>query len=930
MVLGQALMAGSMVQGAKLRVWVKLRLARVWSEEKNYGLGSNDGGGKCGPGRETAVLGQALPRPSVVRGEKLWSLVKRWWREVWFRERNCGFGSSAGGGKCGLGSKTVPLGQAQPRPSVVRGEKLWSWVKRWWREVWSREPNCGFGSSTGGGKCGPGSQTAALGQARPRQSMVQGAKLRPWVTPCPAEVWFREQNRAPGSSPSECGLGSKTVHRVKPDPAKVWSREQNRAPGSPPAPPKCGLGSKTVPLGQARPRPSMVLAPEIQKGVKNKHMKDGFIKVAVTAPDSKVADCAYNIEKMIEKAEELAGKGVRIAVFPELGISAYTCSDLFLQEPLLTGAEKALEKFVKETEKLDLLSVVSLPLRHQARLYNVAAVVKGGKVLGLVPKSHIPMYSEFYEGRHFASGDVAQAQGKCAEEKMGTHRLAFQKEEIVFGIRQLFCCEQMPELCLAVEICEDLWMPVPPSSYHAMAGATIIANASASDELTGKAAYRRDLVKNQSARTVSAYLYADAAMGESTTDLVYGGHHLIAENGTLLAENKAFAGEDAITEIDCKKLAAERRRMGTFPLYPVPENEGYVRHFFAFETMEETKLTRKFEKTPFVPVDRGDREERCNEILNIQAAGLAKRLRHTGCKSAVIGLSGGLDSTLALLVTIRAFDQLNLDRKGIVSVTMPCFGTTNRTYDNAVKLAQELGTTLKEISIEKAVLQHFKDIGHDPEVQDVTYENGQARERTQILMNIANQAGGLVIGTGDMSELALGWATYNGDHMSMYGVNCSVPKTLVRFLVQYFADNSGEGTLKDVLYDILDTPVSPELLPPKEGEIAQKTEDIVGPYELHDFFLYHMLRFGYMPSKIYRIAKITFEGEYEAQTIYRWLSTFVHRFFRQQFKRSCLPDGPKVGSVAVSPRGDLRMPSDASDALWKEDLAAIRKKEGWD
>ena len=939
-------MAGSMVQGAKLRVWVKLRLARVWSEEKNYGLGSNDGGGKCGPGRETAVLGQALPRPSVVRGEKLWSLVKRWWREVWSREQNrapgsspaevwsrelnCGPGSSPALPECGPRREIMVLGQALVAGSVVQGAKLRVWVKHWWREVWSREPNCGLGSSPSPPKCGPGSQTAALGQARPRQSMVQGAKLRPWVTPCPAEVWFREQNRAPGSSPSECGLGSKTVHRVKPDPAKVWSREQNRASGSPPSPPKCGLGSKTVPPGHPRPRPSMVLASEIQKGVKNKHMKDGFIKVAVTAPDSKVADCAYNIEKMIEKAEELAGKGVRIAVFPELGISAYTCSDLFLQEPLLTGAEKALEKFVKETKELDLLSVVSLPLRHQARLYNVAAVVKGGKVLGLVPKSHIPMYSEFYEGRHFASGDVAQAQGKYAEEKMGTHRLTFQKEEIVFGIRQLFCCEQMPELCLAVEICEDLWMPVPPSSYHAMAGATIIANASASDELTGKAAYRRDLVKNQSARTVSAYLYADAAMGESTTDLVYGGHHLIAENGTLLAENKAFEGEDAITEIDCKKLAAERRRMGTFPLYPVPENEGYVRHFFAFETMEETKLTRKFEKTPFVPVDRGDREERCNEILNIQAAGLAKRLRHTGCKSAVIGLSGGLDSTLALLVTIRAFDQLNLDRKGIASVTMPCFGTTNRTYDNAVKLAQELGTTLKEISIEKAVLQHFKDIGHDPEVQDVTYENGQARERTQILMNIANQAGGLVIGTGDMSELALGWATYNGDHMSMYGVNCSVPKTLVRFLVQYFADNSGEGTLKDVLYDILDTPVSPELLPPKEGEIAQKTEDIVGPYELHDFFLYHMLRFGYMPSKIYRIAKITFEGEYEAQTIYRWLSTFVHRFFRQQFKRSCLPDGPKVGSVAVSPRGDLRMPSDASDALWKEDLAAIRKKEGWD
>ena len=848
---------------------------------------------------------------NVVQGEKLWSWVKRWRREVWSREPNCGFGSSAGGGKCGPGREIAGLGQALVAGSVVQGEKLLSWVKPWWREMWSREPNRAPGSTPAPPECGPRREIMVLGQALVAGSVVQGEKPRPRVNPSPAVAWSRERNCGPGSSqaPSKYGPGSKTVPPGHPLPRRSVVQGAKRCP---------------------RPCPSMVLAPEIQKGVKNKHMKDGFIKVAVTAPDSKVADCAYNIEKMIEKAEELAGKGVRIAVFPELGISAYTCSDLFLQEPLLTGAEKALEKFVKETEKLDLLSVVSLPLRHQARLYNVAAVVKGGKVLGLVPKSHIPMYSEFYEGRHFASGDVAQAQGKYAEEKMGTHRLTFQKEEIVFGIRQLFCCEQMPELCLAVEICEDLWMPVPPSSYHAMAGATIIANASASDELTGKAAYRRDLVKNQSARTVSAYLYADAAMGESTTDLVYGGHHLIAENGTLLAENKAFAGEDAITEIDCKKLAAERRRMGTFPLYPVPENEGYVRHFFAFETMEETKLTRKFEKTPFVPVDRGDREERCNEILNIQAAGLAKRLRHTGCKSAVIGLSGGLDSTLALLVTIRAFDQLNLDRKGIVSVTMPCFGTTNRTYDNAVKLAQELGTTLKEISIEKAVLQHFKDIGHDPEVQDVTYENGQARERTQILMNIANQAGGLVIGTGDMSELALGWATYNGDHMSMYGVNCSVPKTLVRFLVQYFADNSGEGTLKDVLYDILDTPVSPELLPPKEGEIAQKTEDIVGPYELHDFFLYHMLRFGYMPSKIYRIAKITFEGEYEAQTIYRWLSTFVHRFFRQQFKRSCLPDGPKVGSVAVSPRGDLRMPSDASDALWKEDLAAIRKKEGWD
>ena len=886
-------------------------LRELWLVYGVYDLG--DEKWKCGPRSESVVQ------------------VKPWWREVWSREPNCGPGSSPPPSKCGPGGEIMVLGQTLVAGNVVQGEKLWSWVKRWWREVWSVGRNRGFESNAGGGKCGPGREIMVLGQTLVVGNVVQGEKLRPRVKPAPAEEWSVGAKPCPGSNsaPPECGPGRETAAPGQTLPRPSVVQGEKLRPRVKPAPPQHGPGRETAAPGQALPR-HHVLAPEIQKGVKNKHMKDGFIKVAVTAPDSKVADCAYNIEKMIEKAEELAGKGVRIAVFPELGISAYTCSDLFLQEPLLTGAEKALEKFVKETKELDLLSVVSLPLRHQARLYNVAAVVKGGKVLGLVPKSHIPMYSEFYEGRHFASGDVAQAQGKYAEEKMGTHRLAFQKEEIVFGIRQLFCCEQMPELCLAVEICEDLWMPVPPSSYHAMAGATIIANASASDELTGKAAYRRDLVKNQSARTMSAYLYADAAMGESTTDLVYGGHHLIAENGTLLAENKAFAGEDAITEIDCKKLAAERRRMGTFPLYPVPENEGYVRRFFAFDTMEETKLTRKFEKTPFVPVDRGDREERCNEILNIQAAGLAKRLRHTGCKSAVIGLSGGLDSTLALLVTIRAFDQLNLDRKGIVSVTMPCFGTTNRTYDNAVKLAQELGTTLKEISIEKAVLQHFKDIGHDPEVQDVTYENGQARERTQILMNIANQAGGLVIGTGDMSELALGWATYNGDHMSMYGVNCSVPKTLVRFLVQYFADNSGEGTLKDVLYDILDTPVSPELLPPKEGEIAQKTEDIVGPYELHDFFLYHMLRFGYMPSKIYRIAKITFEGEYEAQTIYRWLSTFVHRFFRQQFKRSCLPDGPKVGSVAVSPRGDLRMPSDASDALWKEDLTTIRKKEGWD
>jgi NAD+ synthase (glutamine-hydrolysing) len=433
-------------------------------------------------------------------------------------------------------------------------------------------------------------------------------------------------------------------------------------------------------------------------------------------------------------------------------------------------------------------------------------------------------------------------------------------------------------------------------------------------------------VKNQSARTLSAYLYADAGEGESTQDMVFAGHNLIVENGVILGENMPFAEEkEVVTEIDLGRIASERRRMTSFPVTILPE---IAKHYcvidFKFNGKKETVLTRKFEKTPFVPADKKNREERCNEILNIQAAGLAKRLRHTGCKNAVIGLSGGLDSTLALLVTVRAFDKLGLSRSGIESVTMPCFGTTNRTYENAVNLAKELGTTLREVNIKEAVTLHFRDIGHDMDVQDVTYENGQARERTQILMDIANQSGGMVIGTGDMSELALGWATYNGDHMSMYGVNVSVPKTLVRYLVQYYADTSGSEVLRKVLYDILDTPVSPELLPPKDGEIAQKTEDIVGPYELHDFFLYYVLRLGYGPEKIFRLAVYTFEKDYDKKTIYKWLYTFCHRFFRQQFKRSCLPDGPKVGTVSVSPRGDLRMPSDACDTLWKAELSRIR------
>ena len=667
-------------------------------------------------------------------------------------------------------------------------------------------------------------------------------------------------------------------------------------------------------------------------------MLEGFVKVAACSPELKVADCEYNCDKMIDKAQKMSNKGAKVLAFPELSLTGYTCGDLFLQDQLLKGALQGLERFARMTKACDTLFCVGLPLLHLGRLYNVAAVVFHGEILGLVPKSHIPTYSEFYEGRHFAGGDSAWQRGTVSEESCGTHRLPFMDREVPFGAKQIFTCDQLPELSVAIEICEDLWVPVPPSSYHAMAGATVILNPSASDEVTGKSAYRRELVKNQSARTITAYLYADASEGESTTDLVHAGHNMIVENGVMLAENPSFKDHDIITEIDVKRLMAERRRMTTFPLYVSPEKMGYQIHRFCYEVIEKTGLTRTFEKTPFVPSTKTYREQRCDEILNIQASGLAKRLRHTGCRSAVIGLSGGLDSTLALLVTVRAFDKLSLDRKGIVCVTMPCFGTTDRTYANAVNLAKELGAELREISIEKAVKGHFEDIGHDINVHDITYENGQARERTQILMNIANQIGGLVIGTGDMSELALGWATYNGDHMSMYGVNCSVPKTLVRYLVQYFADtcaskscdtggsngDTSGSTLKRVLYDVLDTPVSPELLPPKDGKISQKTEDIVGPYELHDFYLYYMLRFGFMPSKIFRMAVYTFEGVYAAPTIYQWLHTFYHRFFRQQFKRSCIPDGPKVGSVALSPRGDLRMPSDASDALWKADLESIK------
>ena len=645
-------------------------------------------------------------------------------------------------------------------------------------------------------------------------------------------------------------------------------------------------------------------------------MKDKFLKAAAITPDIKVGDTDFNTENIIKAMNDAHKNGVKLAVFPELVISGYTCSDLFLQDILLKGSLDGLKKIINASENLDMITIVGLPFLFNFKLYNVAAVIFDGELLGIVPKQHIPNYSEFYEARHFSIGNKEISYIEIPE-------LGETGSFIPFGANQLFKAENLPELVIGIDICEDLWMPIPPSCYHAMASATVIANLSASDETTGKDLYRRELVKNQSARLVSGYIYADAGEGESSTDLVFAGHNLIAENGSILAETKRFENGIAISEIDLGKLVSERRRMSTFVIN-APEDSGYEVTTFEFKNIGDTTLTRHFAKTPFVPNDKNDRNRRCDEILNIQAKGLKKRLEHTHCKSAVIGISGGLDSTLALLVTAKAFDMLGLDRSGICAVTMPCFGTTDRTYQNACILTEKIGATLKEVPIHEAVNLHFRDIGHDSSIHDVTYENSQARQRTLILMNLANELNGMVIGTGDMSELALGWATYNGDHMSMYGVNCSVPKTLVRYLVLYYAETTPDKQLHDVLMDVLDTPVSPELLPPdKDGKIAQKTEDLVGPYELHDFFLYYIMRFGYAPSKIYRLAKYTFNGVYDKETIYKWLKTFYWRFFAQQFKRSCLPDGPKVGSVALSPRGDWRMPSDASVNIWLKDIEQL-------
>ena len=637
-------------------------------------------------------------------------------------------------------------------------------------------------------------------------------------------------------------------------------------------------------------------------------MKNGFVKVATITPKCKVADTTYNGEQIRSWMKEAAKAGAMVTVFPELCITGYSCADLFLQRLLLKEARIELQSIAEASGDLPGIFFVGLPYEIGGKLYNMAAAISQGEILGMVPKTYIPNYNEFYEARQFTSG-----RNLCTQVYLG-------EQEIPVSTDLLFSCQEIEELKIGAEICEDLWTPNPPSISHAMAGATVMVNLSASDEITGKNAYRRELVAGQSARLLCGYLYCSAGDGESTQDVVYSGHNLICENGHLLKESESFSVGMVLSELDVERIMSERRRMSTFETF-----EDHTEIYFSLgEAVDtETTLTRFVDPAPFVPGKKEDRDLRCNEILQIQAMGLKKRLEHTGCNCAVVGISGGLDSTLALLVTARAFDLLGKDRSGITAVTMPGFGTTDRTYDNAVNMIRCIGAEFVEVDIKNAVRVHFSDIGQDESVHDVTYENGQARERTQILMDLANKKGGMVIGTGDMSELALGWATYNGDHMSMYGVNASVPKTLVRHLVGYYADTCGKKELSDILYDVLDTPVSPELLPPENGQISQKTEDIVGPYELHDFYLYYVLRFGFEPEKILRLAEIAFEGVYTRAFMLKWLKTFYRRFFSQHFKRSCLPDGPKVGTVAVSPRGDLRMPSDASGTIWMSQLEEL-------
>ena len=645
-------------------------------------------------------------------------------------------------------------------------------------------------------------------------------------------------------------------------------------------------------------------------------MRDGFIKVAAGTPEIRVADCTYNAQQCLTLMRQAAEQGVKVLCLPELCLTGYTCGDLFLQESLLQGAEDALAHIIRETKDLDLVTALGVPVRYHGKLFNCAAVLCRGELLGLVPKLNLPNYTEFYEGRWFTSGRALLGTDFC---------IPFAgQENVEFSPGLVFRCADLPQLCIGVEICEDLWVADTPSTRLAQGGATLILNPSASDETVCKDDYRRTLLSATSGRLVCGYVYADAGWGESSTDLIYAGHSLIAENGTILAQRRFETGL-TVTELDLEKLCHERQRMSTFPADAPDLFPQYFRLNVA-----ETKLTRPVAKNPFVPADHGDRAARCQEILTLSALGLKKRLAHTGARTAVVGLSGGLDSTLALLITARAMAMLDRPMTDILAVTMPCFGTTSRTKSNAEILAERIGTTFDTVDIGDAVKVHFRDIGQSMDDLSVTFENGQARERTQVLMDLANRTGGMVIGTGDLSELALGWATYNGDHMSMYAVNAGIPKTLVRHLVAYVADEAEtrDPKLSAVLRDILDTPVSPELLPPKDGEIAQRTEELVGPYELHDFFLYYAVRWGFTPGKIYRLAQYALGDTYDNATLLRWLDNFYRRFFAQQFKRSCLPDGPKVGSVTLSPRGDWRMPSDACATLWRAQLEQLKTREG--
>ena len=643
----------------------------------------------------------------------------------------------------------------------------------------------------------------------------------------------------------------------------------------------------------------------------------GFLRLATVSPEHRVADISFNLERMLESIHTLAKQECRLLVFPELGLTAYTCGDLFFQSLLIKECEAALYRLADESAKSDVTLVVGAPIAEGGRLYNCAVFISGGKILGIIPKQYLPNTQEFYDERWFTSGRNAS-----------TDALLRNGEDIPFGVDLLFRIKQMPECLVGVEICEDGWVTEPPSGKQALRGATVLLNLSASPETLGKEAYRRDLVRSQSARCLAAYAYASAGPGESSTDLVFSGHSLIAENGQVLAETERFrfANNWAIADVDIERLISERLRNNCFA--DGDTQTGRVVEFSLPESAVED-LQRAIPDTPFVPHDESERCHRCNEIFSIQTTGLARRLRHTGSQKVVLGISGGLDSTLALLVAVKAFDKVALDRKGILAVTMPGFGTTQRTRNNAVQLAELLGATLKTISIDDAVRKHFKDINHPESQLDIVFENAQARERTQILMDLANQIGGFVVGTGDLSELALGWCTYNADHMSMYGVNSGVPKTLVRYLVEWCADKEFSGQTSDVLRDISDTPVSPELLPPDlNGEINQKTEEQVGPYLLHDFFLFHLVRNQFAPDKILFLAIRAFAGRYNEKELLHWLAVFCRRFFSQQFKRSCLPDGPKVGSVALSPRGDWRMPSDASVELWKDRIDALRMELG--